>query len=164
MKTLYVVRHAKSSWDNPGLNDFDRPLNDRGEKDAPRMGKRLKECDIKPEIIYSSPAVRAFSTAQSIAQALDIPLTQIKTEKRLYHASEETLLDVLKHSAETADCVMLVGHNPGLTEFVNDLLDEDIDNIPTTGVVMAQLPIHDWKDARWKCGNLLLFDYPKRKK
>lgn len=163
MKTLYVVRHAKSSWENPDLDDFHRPLNHRGEKDAPKMGKRLKEKHHKPQLIFSSPAIRAFSTAQTIAAELNIPATQVRKEQNLYHAGEDTLLEVIKNIPDDAHCAMIVGHNPGLTEFVNDLLDEDILNIPTAGVVLGQLSISSWKDAKWKCGKLLLFDYPKLK-
>ena len=163
MKTLLVVRHAKSNWDNSSLDDFHRPLNERGEKDAPKMGKRLKERNLKPDLVLTSPAVRAFSTAQAFAKILDIPSTHIRTSPKLYHAGEQTLLDILKHCPDSASCIMVVGHNPGLTGFVNDLLGEDIDNIPTTGIVMAQLNLLSWKDAEWKCGKLLFFDFPKLK-
>jgi len=163
MKTLLVVRHAKSSWEDSSLDDFHRPLNERGEKDAPRMGKRLYEKRLNPDLVLTSPAIRAFNTALAIAEILKIPSAHIKAEQKLYHASEDTLLNFLRKSPDAADCIMLVGHNPGLTGFVNDLLDEDIDNIPTAGVVMAQLDIPSWKDAQWKCGELLFFDYPKLK-
>ena len=161
MKTLCLVRHAKSSWDNPGIDDFDRPLNDRGEKDAPRMGKCLKEREVVPSLIYSSPAVRALATSKIIAGVLGYPLNGIRTPRRLYHADEETFLEIVNSVPEENDCIIMTGHNPGLTDFANNLLDEKIDNIPTSGVVAAQLGINSWKEAKWGCGKLLFFDYPK---
>ncbi len=163
MKTLYIVRHAKSSWDAPDLNDLDRPLNDRGEKDAPRMGKRLKERNVTPGAVYSSPAVRAFSTAKLIVDAIGSPSHSIHIKRALYHADAESLLRVVHAANDNADSIMIVGHNPGLTEFANDLLNEFIDNIPTAGVVAAQLKINSWKNAVMGCGTLLFFDFPKNK-
>src|SRR4051812_11171026 len=96
MKTLFIVRHAKSSWDEPDLSDFDRPLNDRGKKDAPRMGKRLKEKDINPQLMLSSPAKRAYSTSKRIADALGHDRNKIKTNEALYHAESETILSVVQ--------------------------------------------------------------------
>src|SRR5690349_21699881 len=137
MKTLYIIRHAKSNWDNPEVSDYDRPLNERGKRDAPRMGKRLKEKNIRPELLLSSPAKRAFSTAKRIARVLQYATEKIKTDKRLYHADEETLLSVIQGIKDKHDVVMLFSHNPGVTDFVNSLMDDemDIDNIPTCGVV-----------------------------
>lgn len=162
MKTLYVVRHAKSSWDHPSLTDFQRPLNSRGEKDAPRMGKRLLKQNIKPDLIFSSPAVRALTTAQIIAGVVGYAAGDIKESPALYHASEETILEVLRSIEDDADTVMIFGHNPGLTDFVNELLGAEIGNIPTTGVVAGKLGIDSWKDATWNCGKLQFFDYPKK--
>src|SRR6478609_6616404 len=116
MKTLYLVRHAKSSWDDIDLSDFDRPLNDRGKKDAPKMGKRLKERDIFPDVMLSSPAKRALETCKAIAKALSFPEEKITTDKRLYHASEDQLLKVvqgLKDRHDNVEVIMIFGHNPG---------------------------------------------------
>lgn len=166
MKKLVLVRHAKSSWDNPEMNDFDRPLNERGVKNAPRMGKRLKEKGIVPDLMLSSPAVRALVTCQEIAKKLGYADEKIKTDKRIYHASEDQLLAVVKelkdHDKDDEEVVMIFGHNPGLTDFANALLDEDIENIPTCGVIVATLDIDHWKDAHFGCGELDFFDYPKR--
>jgi phosphohistidine phosphatase len=96
MKTLYIIRHAKSSWDNPDLSDFERPLNDRGEKDAPRMGKRLKERRVTPDMMLSSPATRALVTCQQIAKVLGFSEDKIKTDRRLYHASDDQILKVIQ--------------------------------------------------------------------
>ena len=166
MKTLIAIRHAKSSWDNPELSDFNRPLNDRGEKDAPRMAKRFKEKEITMNAMVSSPAVRALTTCRVFANVLGFPEKNIQTVKDLYHAGDEIILNVvreLKDQPVQNEVVMIFGHNPGLTEFVNNLVDEDIDNIPTAGVVCCKLNIEKWKDAKWGCGEMEFFDYPKRK-
>jgi Phosphohistidine phosphatase SixA len=166
MKKLYIVRHAKSSWDHPALSDFDRPLNDRGNKDAPRMGKRLKEKRIFPDVMLTSPAVRAFETCKIISTTLNFPIGKIQTDRKLYHADEDQILSVIRNLKDLKDdeeVVFLFGHNPGLTEFANLLVNESIDNIPTSGVVGAELKIKFWKDASFGCGEMLFFDFPKNK-
>jgi len=161
------MRHAKSSWDNPELSDFDRPLNDRGKKNAPRMGKRLKERRVTPDIMITSPAERAIATCKEIARVLGFKEEKIIADKRLYHANEEQLLKVIQElkdsPRDSEEVVMLFGHNPGLTEFANALLKEDLENIPTCGVVAASLDIDHWKEARFGCGEMVFFDFPKRK-
>jgi phosphohistidine phosphatase len=167
MKKLFLIRHAKSSWDDPGMDDFVRPLNERGKKDAPRMGKRLKEKGITPDIMISSPATRALDTCKAIAKVLGYPLEKIKIDKRLYHASEEQLLKVVQElkdrPKDEEEIVLLFGHNPGLTDFANELLNENIDNIPTCGIVAAKLTIKNWKDAKFGCGQMEFLDFPKNK-
>ena len=164
MKTLLIVRHAKSSWDNPSLSDFDRPLNDRGHNDAPRMGKRLKEKDLTPDIIISSPANRAFTTSKIIAESIGFPVSSIVTNRNLYHATEDEILDVVHSLNEKTDVVMLFGHNPGLTDFVNSITKSHIDNIPTCGIVACKFKVDRWKDIAWGKGKVLFFDYPKARK
>ncbi len=167
MKKLYLIRHAKSSWDNPDLDDFDRPLNSRGIKDAPLMGKRLKENKLTPYIIVTSPAIRALDTCLIITKFLGFPKEKISIDKRLYHASEEELLRVIRelkdHPNDEEENVLLFGHNPGLTNFANQLLNEHIKNIPTTGIVVSSLSIKKWQEADWGCGKLLFFAFPKSK-
>lgn len=167
MKTLYLIRHAKSSWDEPDLGDFERPLNKRGKKDAPNMAKRLKEKRITPDFMISSPATRAFDTCKEFARILDYDKDKIKTDKRLYHADEDQILTVIRElkdrERDEEEVILLFGHNPGLTEFANSLLNESIDNIPTCGIVKAQLKINRWKDAAFGCGELEFFDFPKSK-
>lgn len=165
MKTLYVVRHAKSSWDDTDLADIDRPLNDRGKRDAPRMGKRLKEKDIHPELLLSSPARRAFSTAKRIGEVLNYKKDNIRTEKKLYHASESEILNVVRSLSDKVDSAMIFGHNPGLTDFVNEVLDgkQYIDNVPTCGVLAFSFSCKSWTDVSGKNSELLFFDYPKSK-
>jgi phosphohistidine phosphatase len=165
MKKLFIIRHAKSSWDNPELDDFDRPLNKRGQKDAPRMGKRLKEKRITPDMMLSSPAERALATCQAIASVLQFDQSKIKTDKRLYHAPEDEILHVVRNlkdsPRDSEEVVMIFGHNPGLTAFANALLNETIDNIPTCGIVAAELPVERWQDVTFGCGEMLFLDFPK---
>lgn len=165
MKTLYIIRHAKSSWDNPGQDDIDRPLNERGKKDAPRMGKRLKEREIYPQVILSSHAKRAMSTAKRIAKAIHHSKEDIVVDKHLYHASEDGLLKVLQGLKNEVSVVFLVGHNPGLTDFINSLrVDDDLlDNLPTCGIVGFKFSIDSWKELKWESGTVLFYDYPKSK-
>jgi phosphohistidine phosphatase len=165
MKTLYVVRHAKSSWDDSSLADFDRPLNERGKADAPRMGKRLKEKEIAPDFLLSSPAKRAHSTAKRIAEALNFPKDNIKTDRKLYHADADEILDVVRGIPDKHNSVFIFGHNPGLTDFVNTMIHdrkEFIDNVPTCGIVAFNIPVDSWKKMEFGKGDFLFFDYPKK--
>lgn len=161
MKTLVLLRHAKSSWDNHDLSDFDRPLNERGLRDTPRMGKRFKEKAITPDKLITSPANRALTTCMLFAETIGFPKQNIKTDERLYHAEEEEILDIVQNLKEPDDVVILVGHNPGFTDFVNHLMNIRIDNVPTCGIVACKLPVKQWKEVTWHSGELLFFDYPK---
>src|SRR5262245_44557478 len=116
MKTLFLIRHAKSSWAEPGLSDRERPLNDRGRRDAPKMGKRLAKRDAVPDLILSSPAVRALETAEIIAEKLDYRRKDIVVVDRLYGVAADDLLALIQKLDDKLQRVMLFGHNPGLTE------------------------------------------------
>lgn len=165
VKTLYLVRHAKSSWDDPFQDDLDRPLNARGRKDAPRMAKRLKEKGLHADLFIASPAERALSTCIIMAETMGYPSSSIRTDRKLYHASEEELLDVVHSLNNNNDEVMIFCHNPGLTEFVNRLnFVPFTDNIPTCGIVCMKLPVSSWKDVQWTKGKVHFFDYPKNDK
>lgn len=163
MKQLYIIRHAKSSWDDPDLADFERPLNERGKKDAPRMAKRLKEKEVAPDLVVSSPAARALATAKAFVEILGCSPVNLVTEKKLYHATADAILSVVKSTNEKHDCILLVGHNPGLTEFANRLANEYIQNIPTTGIVSTRLIAESWNSVNWGCGKMLFLDFPKKK-
>ena len=164
MKRLYVVRHAKSSWEQTALKDFDRPLNERGEKDAPGMARRLRNHDAQPDLICSSPAQRALATAKIFAEILGCPLSSIQYARELYHADSKEILRVIQSFGDARTSVMIVGHNPGLTDLVNELCNEVIANIPTSGVVEVQIQIDSWKNVKWGGGKQVLFDYPKKDK
>ncbi len=154
MKRLYLVRHAKSSWKDFTLDDFDRPLNKRGKRDAPFMAQKLKEMGEKPDIIISSPAKRAKKTAQHFARTLDVPLI---LDDRLYEAHTSDFKAVLKEAFDRYDSVMLVSHNPGLTMFNDEISDKPIFNIHTTGIVAIEL-----KDLDPFKGKQHFFIYPKQ--
>ncbi|MEK6476856.1 histidine phosphatase family protein [Catalinimonas sp. 4WD22] len=163
MKTLFLIRHAKSSWDDPSLDDFDRPLNDRGKKDAPKMGKRLKKQKIHPDLMVSSTAKRAKKTAQAIADALDYAEKHIQWRDELYHAGPETILRVIQKVDDKVGQLFLFGHNPGLTDIANRIGASPIDNIVTTGIYALQLDITSWQDAQLNGkAKLLFYDYPKK--
>jgi len=160
------VRHAKSSWKETGLPDFDRPLNERGKKDAPRMGQRLKERQVKTDLMLASPAKRAMSTCKRIAEILAYPEEKIKTDYQLYHADEEEILSIVRNVNDKHDMLMIFGHNPGLTDFVNALSHDhkmEVANIPTCGVVAFSFEVQSWKNIEFGKGDFIFFDYPKNK-
>ena len=160
MKRLTLIRHAKSDWDNT-LPDFERPLNARGERDAPLMAARLAQYYQRPASLLSSPALRALRTATLLARGLGMAEQDIHTEKRLYNASARMLLDCLRASDDRIDHLVLVAHNPGITELANDLTDSRIDNLVTCSVLGAELEIDHWHEARSGCGRVRYYDYPK---
>ena len=162
MKNLVLVRHAKSSWDDDGLNDFDRPLSNRGEHDAPSMAKRLKG-KLHPDAMISSAALRARTTCEEFADVLKFRKSKIMTTRRLYLAEAKEILEVVREIEGEPDCVLLFGHNPGITDFANRLLNGSIDNIPTCGVVSCKVTSDHWKDVGWGSAVLDFFDFPKKK-
>lgn len=163
MKTLYILRHAKSSWKDPTLTDHQRPLNKRGKRNVPLMGERLKTRTVRPDRIISSDARRALDTAIPIAEILDVDPATIKREPRLYHASQGQMVKLLKGLKDSWEKVMIVGHNPGLTELANRFLPHPLSNLPTAGVVELEFAIDTWKaiDARRLVHSSV--DYPKNK-
>jgi phosphohistidine phosphatase len=163
MKTLTLLRHAKSSWGDSALSDRERPLNERGERDAPVMGRRIVEAGIRPSMIISSPAVRAWTTARIVAQEIGYPVEFLQRENELYLASLNTLLDVVCAQDNEFNHLMVVGHNPGLTDFANYLSPGLTNNLPTAGVVSVSLEGDDWKLYDCPASTLLTFDYPKKK-
>ncbi len=161
MKTLYLVRHAKSSWDYPHLADIDRPLNGRGKKNAPEMGRRLREKGILPNQLISSPAKRAYKTAKEIAKQLGYPEHKIRIDHDIYHAGQSSLLEVVRSQTDEVESLMLFGHNPGFTHFANALANESIANVPTAGIVAIRFD-QGWDGIDYGDGELIFFDYPKR--
>ncbi len=161
MKILTLVRHAKSDWKDPNLTDQQRPLNARGERDAPEMGRRIVTHGIRPSLIVASPATRAWTTAKIIAREIDYPTEFLQREDELYMASLEDLLDVVVAQDDGFNSLMLVCHNPGLTEFANFLVPGLTNNLPTAGVVSVQIDQEDWSLYKRPKTTLLTFDYPK---
>jgi len=164
MKTLTLVRHAKSSWKDSSLADRDRPLNKRGERDAPVMARRIAAAGIRPSLIMSSPAVRAWRTAKAVAREIGYPIEFLQRESGLYLASLRDIQEVLVAQDEKFNSVMLIGHNPGLTTFANFLVPGLTDNVPTAGVVCVTIDQDDWNLDDQPLADLMLFDYPKKKK
>ena len=164
MKELFIVRHAKSSWSDPGLRDFDRPLNGRGRAAAPEMGRRLAAQGILPDLLLSSPANRAISTARLIAEKLRYPQAGIAEDEELYHASALEILNILRRQPEGIGSLMIFGHNPGFTDFASELTGVMIDNVPTAGVVAVDLSLDTWEALSFGSGSLRFFDYPKKER
>jgi phosphohistidine phosphatase len=162
MKTLTILRHAKSSWSKRGLQDHERPLNRRGEKDAPAMARRINDAGIRPSLIMSSPAVRAWCTAKIVAKTINYPIEFLHREDDLYLAGLDQLLDLFSQQDNAFNSVMIVGHNPGLTAFANYLLPGITDNIPTCGLVALDIDTDNWDLRQRKDARLVLYDYPKR--
>lgn len=162
MKQLLIVRHAKSDQNNASLNDFDRPLNDRGHKNAPEMAERLIKQDLIPQQIVSSPALRALSTAHYFADTLGITRDKIIKEENIYEASATTLLKIINGFDEQSDFTALFGHNPGLSEIAEQLTgNPELYNLPTTGMALIEFPVDQWSMVSRGTGKLLLYDYPK---
>lgn len=162
MKTLTIVRHAKSSWNEPGLGDRERPLNKRGKRDAPVMGERIADAGIRPSLIVSSPATRAWTTAKVIAEKLTYPVEFLQRENELYLASLNDILNVVVAQDEGFKSLMVVGHNPGLTDFVNYLSPGLTNNLPTAGVVSVNIDQDHWNLYERPKTELVLHDYPKK--
>jgi phosphohistidine phosphatase len=161
VKTLILVRHAKSSWKHHELPDLLRPLNKRGKQDAPMMGERLAKREIEPDAMITSPATRALTTAEIIAREIGHPEEEIRVDEHLYGASAFELLEIIQELDDHLDCVMLFGHNPGLTDLANDL-GCDIDNVPTCGIVELEFDIDSWSCIDDGDPTCIDFDYPKK--
>ncbi|AKD05525.1 phosphohistidine phosphatase [Pontibacter korlensis] len=164
MKTLYILRHAKSSWEFDELSDHDRPLNKRGRHDAPLMGQELAARGVEPQLIISSPAVRALSTATLIARELNYDPDDIVVDTRIYGADRDDLLQVVLSVPAEVSSLMLVGHNEALSEFANMLSQEPIGSLPTAGVAVLEFDCESWYDISKDNAKLLFHDFPKNHK
>ncbi len=162
MKRLYLIRHAKSSWSDGALTDFERGLNGRGKRDAPMMGERLAAAGVRPALMISSPARRARKTAVAIAERLGYAADRIVLLDALYTFDRAALLAVVGSIANEVESLALVGHNNALTEAASWLIGEEFDNVPTCGVVAMQLPIRRWSEIQQGSGTLEFYDFPKR--
>jgi phosphohistidine phosphatase len=162
MKQLYLIRHAKSSWKDPDLTDMERPLNKRGKHDAPFMGERLSRYNVQPDLIISSPANRALSTAKLIAKEIGYPNKRIAANESAYLAGVQALLTIIRGIDASYSRVMLFGHNPGLTELAVYLSKHQVENIPTCGVFCIDFHVDSWRDVSEGNGIFAFFDYPKK--
>lgn len=169
MKHLLLLRHAKSCWKDLNLTDHDRPLNKRGNKAAPKMGIKLSHKSVKPDLIITSTAIRALTTAEIVAQQINYSLANVEFNRELYHATVNEILNICSKCSDDVNNLMLVGHNPGLTLLANRLLKyegQHFVNIPTAGLVTMSLNIPFWRqitdfDSLLEF-RLLDYDYPKK--
>ena len=161
MKQLLIIRHAKSSWDFSDLSDFNRSLNERGHRDAPAMAKRILAKSVQLDAIVSSPANRALTTATYFAAAYNFKAADIITIKELYHASVKVFYETISKLDNKLHTVALFSHNPGITEFINELTTTTIDNMPTCGIYAVKIKTDSWKDFKKAEKDFWFFDYPK---
>ena len=142
MKTLLILRHAKSSWKDPSLDDHERPLNKRGQRDAPRIGHLLRQESLSPDLIVSSTANRARTTAETVAGCCDYE-KELQYFRDLYLADADTWIERLREISAEVQCVLIVGHNPGLEVLLELLTDED-ESLPTAALAQVELPMERW--------------------
>lgn len=158
MKKVIFVRHAKSSWNDFRLTDFDRPLDKRGLHDAPKMAKLLKSEGIRPDIIYTSDANRARSTAKFFASEFDMNIIE---KHNLYHGSPEDYMDVIRDENQQSQVIALFGHNPGMAYLANMISPGCTDNIPTCGIIITEFRLDSWAKCDWSCLKLVKILTPK---
>jgi phosphohistidine phosphatase len=161
MRQLTLIRHAKSSWKDATLKDFERPLNKRGRHNAPLMGGVIQRSGLSFDRMVSSPAERAITTARLIAAELGYPEQQIQTLDELYDASAEQLLRCVQGLDDSWRSVAVVAHNPGLTQLCNDLSGAGIDNLPTCAVAVIEFELDTWQAVHPDAGRLTRFEYPR---
>lgn len=162
MLRLVLLRHGKSAWDEPGLDDFDRALAPRGLRDVPEMGRRLARRAIVPDAIISSTAVRALGTARAVAREVGFPEERITRSESLYLASAREMLATARQAPPGARTLMLVGHNPGMTDLANQLDEVRIDNMPTSAMLCVEFDAQDWSGIQPAEARFAWFDYPKK--
>jgi phosphohistidine phosphatase len=161
MKRIHIIRHAKSSWAEEGMRDFDRPLNDRGERDAPIMAARLHEHISSIDFIVASPAKRTSQTSQYFCSAFNYPVDKIHFEPRIYEAPLEALIKTVNEIPDTANEVLFIGHNFGVSYLVNYLTDQNV-QMPTCAIASIELDIEQWSWVTRLSGRLVEYDYPKK--
>lgn len=161
MKTLLLVRHAKSDWNDPSLKDYDRPLNDRGKRDAPMMAQRLIDKRVKIDAFISSSAKRARKTAEIFSYAFNRKKEDIVLVDDLYLAQPSVFLDVINKVSDDHNCIAVFSHNPGITDFANTLSEVRVDDMPTCSIYAVRLRVKHWKDFTDSNNEFWFFDYPR---
>jgi len=163
MKTVLFARHAKSNWNEADISDFDRPLNEQGESDAPLMALYLQQCGYIIHQIISSDAARALATAEEYKKCLtpDVPVLQ---NHSIYLASHLDIINIIKTLPAKKSTVMIVGHNPTMTEVVNYCTEDGVSDMPSCSVAIVQFEVANWSDIKAGNGDLLAFEYPKKHK
>ncbi len=161
LRRLIMIRHAKSGWGNPLQSDFDRPLNERGRLEAPEMGKRLKELNIIPDLVICSTAKRTRQTAKKIASAVGYDLEHVLWEEKLYHCIPSVFEEVMHEVSEQVKTLFIIAHNPGITEFVNQLSPEfKLDSMPTCGMAGVSFESDEWNNFLLVERKVILFEQP----
>lgn len=161
-RTLVMIRHAKSSWANPLQSDFERPLNERGEHDAPMMGQRLKKKGIIPDLIIASTAKRAKQTAKKIAKEVGYDIEKIQWYEKLYHCIPAVFEEVIYEIDSSVKTVFIVAHNPGISSFAHQLSGKfEHDSMPTCGIVGAKFEADEWYEFSRVNKQVFLYDFPK---
>jgi len=158
MKTIYLVRHAKSSWRESELSDRDRPLKARGVEDAYALAERIGDRKICPDLLLTSSAIRSFHTAVILAYGIEYPVHRIKVKDNMYESNKEELFAELSHTTDDLDSVMLVGHDPALTNFANHYLRKPKEKIPTSSVLCLKIDSDSWKGIKKAKGKLAFFE------
>ncbi|MEL6868648.1 MAG: histidine phosphatase family protein [Pseudomonadota bacterium] len=159
--SLTLLRHAKSDWSRESLSDHDRPLNERGERDAPQMGKRLKALGVRPSLLVTSTAKRAVQTCKLVANNLGFPLEFIHRERDLYLASPQQIMRTLAQQDPSFHHVLLVGHNPGISELAQRLSDGLVVDMPTAAMLTVEGETPDWASFEQIARRVVGYDYPK---
>jgi phosphohistidine phosphatase len=162
MKTLIIVRHAKSTWDEPGISDIERKLNKRGERDAPHMGKVLFDLGIRPDLMITSPATRAYTTSKFFAQSLEFPVEEIVVNETIYERGPQQILYMVNEFDDAINTAILFGHNPDLSFLVKYLSDFEGGNLPTCGTVCIDFNVNNWTNVGEEKGKMRFFEYPKK--
>lgn len=164
MKELFIVRHGKSSWNIEGLSDMDRPLKERGIHDGYTMAKRVLEKNTKPDLIISSPAIRALHSATIFSRVLEYPYEDILIQEKIYFSGIQQVLELINHVDDDINTLIIFGHNPTFTDLANSFTGNKIDNMPTTGVVHIQAETNLWSEFNKSAIVNWDFDYPKKTK
>lgn len=160
MKRIHIIRHAKSDWAKEELKDFDRPLNDRGKRNAPMMAKRLLSREARPDFVVCSPARRTRETCQYFLMEFPLAETKITYEESIYEASLSALLNAIEKIPSTSNEAFFIGHNYGVSQLVEYLTEEQV-AMPTCAIASIDLYIDDWNQITANCGKLIHYDYPK---
>ncbi|WP_439881136.1 SixA phosphatase family protein [Pontibacter sp. MBLB2868] len=164
MKTLYILRHAKSSWKFEELSDHDRPLNKRGRSDAQLIGQELASRGVNPNMIISSSAVRAISTATLTGREMGYEPDNIVVKEAIYGAGTEDLLETVRSTPSEVQYLMIVGHNEAISDFANMLSPEHVASLPTAGIVALEFDCDSWYDISKDKATMLFYDFPKNYK
>lgn len=162
MKTIFLIRHAKSSWEDYSLKDIERPLNTRGKRDAPFMSKVFQAKEGIPELLISSPALRAKTTAYIFAEQLGIPQSEVRIVKEIYEAYTTEILYIIKEIENDYNTIVLFGHNPSITDVANIFGDQYVPNVPTCGIIKISSSAESWADFDKTNAKLSAFHFPKQ--